>query len=220
LLGLAVLVWWACGGTAATTTSSVPSTITTTVPFTTTTTAPPPPEASWAAAPLGEAEVEPVLIEQWNAAENRASCAALWPQGIAVLAPEALARKANFSGGWAIAWDRPTGPGMRADGTFCEDCGRSSFGVAGAGTTVDESVIRSWPDVIEWADGSYAGYGNEGFGEDQGAGTSAGSSPTKLAFLAVAGQECLYNVWSRVDEEELLDIITRLRFVEGLAGST
>lgn len=157
-----------------------------------------------------------MLVEQWNVAENGATCAALWPEGIDEMAPEALARKATFGGGWAIAWDRPTGPGMAADGTFCEDCGRSSFGVAGAGTIVEEAVIRSWPDVIEWADGSYAGYGNEGFAEDVGAATTGGASPTKLAFLAVTGQECLYNVWSRIDEEELLAIISSLRFVEGL----
>ena len=160
-----------------------------------------------------------VLISEWSEADNRSSCAALAASsGIA----DATPRAATFSGGWALAWDAPDGPGMAADGSFCEDCGRSAVGIAGAGVGAEEAVIRSWPNVIEWADGSLAGYGEEGslggaevVTDPQ---TSGADSPTQLAYLAVAGQGCLYNIWSRRSESELIDVINRLRFVEGLGA--
>jgi hypothetical protein len=217
-LGVAVM---ACGESAAPTTSTATSTtvapVTTTAAASTTTVALA--EPPWAAAPLGQGQVPSVLVEQWGRAENRETCAALAPLGGV---EGATPRGANFAGGWAVAWDAPDGPGMRADGTFCEDCGRSAVGVAGTGTAVEESLIRSWPDVIEWSDGSLSGYGNEGQMSDLPVTdpvTAGAVSPTKLAYLAVAGQECLYNVWSRRGEAELLDLIERLRFVEGLGGA-
>ena len=171
----------------------------------------------WAsAAPLSAADV-PVLAAEWEQAENRASCASLAPSGgVAGATP----RGANFSGGWAVAWDAPNGPGMAADGTFCEDCGRSAVGVAGAGVSAVESDVRAFPNVIEWDDGSLAGYGIEGSiaGAVDDAATTGGDSATQLAFLSVMGQDCLYNVWSRRSEAELLDVIGRLRFVEGLGS--
>jgi hypothetical protein len=167
-------------------------------------------------APIAAAEV-PVMAGEWNEAENRSSCAALAPVGGVA---DANPRPANFAGGWAVAWDAPDGPGMSADGVFCPDCGRSAVGVAGTGAAVDETVIRSWPNVIEWNDGSVVGYGVEGSiaSEIDDAATTSVDSPTMLAFLAVTGQECLYNVWSRRSEAELVDVINRLRFVEGLGA--
>ncbi len=164
-------------------------------------------------------EATPVLAEQWQAADNSASCAALSPEGgIAGATP----RAANFAGGWAVAWDAPDGPGMNADGTFCENCGRSAVGVAGAGVPAEESVITSWPNVVEFDDGSIVGYGIEGAAGSElvvdDPATGAVDSPTQLAFLSVAGQDCLYNIWSRRSESELLDVIDRLRFVETLGA--
>lgn len=173
--------------------------------------------APWASSPpLSTADV-PVLAAEWEQAENRDSCSALAPSGGVT---GATPRGANFSGGWAVAWDAPDGPGMAADGTFCEDCGRSAVGVAGTGVSAVESEVRAFPNVIEWDDGSLAGYGVEGSvaGVVDDAATTAGDSATQLAFLAVAGQECLYNIWSRRSEAELLDVISRLRFVEGLGA--
>jgi hypothetical protein len=108
---------------------------------------------------------------------------------------------------------------MAADGTFCENCGRSAVGVAGTGIAADESTIRSWPNVIEYSDGSLVGYGIEGSigGEVvvDDPFTGSGDSPTQLAYISIPGQDCLYNVWSRRSESELLDVIDRLRLVEG-----
>jgi hypothetical protein len=210
----------ACNGSEPTTTTTTPTTTalatTTTLPTTTTTAALADPP--WAGDRLGQDQVPAALIEQWGKADNRQTCAALAPVGGV---EAATPRGATFAGGWAVAWDAPDGPGMQADGTFCEDCGRSAVGVAGAGVAFEDSVVRSWPDVIEWSDGSIAGYGNEGQISDLPVTdpvTQGAVSPTKLAFLAVAGQECLYNVWSRRSEAELLDVINRLRFVDGLGA--
>ncbi|HJR87286.1 MAG TPA: hypothetical protein VJ930_06485 [Acidimicrobiia bacterium] len=173
--------------------------------------------APWASAPPLLADEVPVLAAEWGEAENRDTCAALSPSGgIAGATP----RPANFSGGWAVAWDAPDGPGMSADGTFCADCGRSAVGVAGAGVAVVENDVRAFPNVIEWGDGSLVGYGVEGSvaGALDNAATTGADSATQLAFLSVAGQDCLYNVWSRRSETELLDVIGRLRFVEGLGA--
>jgi hypothetical protein len=109
---------------------------------------------------------------------------------------------------------------MAADGTFCPDCGRSAVGVAGAGVVALESDIRSWPNVIEYDDGSLLGYGIEGAGNLTVDNPATGSvdSPTQLAFLSIASQDCLYNIWSRRSVTELRSVIDRLRFVEGLGA--
>ena len=103
---------------------------------------------------------------------------------------------------------------------FAKNCGRSAVGVAGAGIAADENLIRSWPSVIDYTDGSVVGYGPEGSisGGVEAPQTVEGNSPTQLAYLMVAGQECLYNVWSRRSEVELLAVISSLRFVEGLGS--
>ncbi len=52
------------------------------------------------------------------------------------------------------------------------------------------------------ADGSSAGYGPEG-----------GTGPSDLAYLRIQGQECLYNVWSRLGRAHLEHLLESLRFV-------
>ena len=52
------------------------------------------------------------------------------------------------------------------------------------------------------ADGSTAGYGPEG-----------GTGPAQLAYLRIAGQGCLYNVWSRLGRAHLEQLLGALRFV-------
>ena len=100
---------------------------------------------------------------------------------------DVLAR-APAAGGWAVAYDRP-------------DL-RGAFGIAGSGTTA-EGATYAWPDTLRWADGSSAGYGPEG-----------GTGPNQLAYLRIAGQGCLYNVWSRLGRAHLERLLAELRFVE------
>lgn len=127
------------------------------------------------------------MLQAWSRADNRDRCAPLAPAS--VNPPEAEARIARFGGGWGVAWDLPDR--------------RSAFGVAGTGVHADEPTYDEWPHRIRWADGSRAGYGPEG-----------GSGPKLLAYLVVAGQECLYNVWSHLGLEHLESILRSLRRVE------
>jgi hypothetical protein len=79
---------------------------------------------------------------------------------------------------------------------------RSAFGVAGTGARATDDTYRDWPHTLRWSDGSTAGYGPEG-----------GTGPNQLAYVRIAGQTCLYNVWSRLGVRHLEYLIDQLRFV-------
>ena len=143
-------------------------------------------DAPWAQPPLSAVEVPEVYLTQWQAAENRASCDLLATAG--ATPAEAVPRPATFAGGWAVAYDLPDQ--------------RSAFGVAGTGASASGAIYQ-WPDSLRWADGSTAGYGPEG-----------GSGPNMLAYLIIPGQDCLYNVWSRLGIEHLEGLLGSLRWVE------
>ncbi|MDF1502484.1 hypothetical protein [Roseisolibacter sp. H3M3-2] len=145
------------------------------------------PAAPWSGARLTGAEAPAVYGEQWRRAANRATCALLAPRTLGEGAG-ATPRAATYSGGWAVAYDRP---GLR-----------SAFGVAGSGSPANGDTY-AWADSLRWADGSVATYGPEG-----------GTGPNQLAYLRVAGQGCLYNVWSRLGRAHLVTLLGALRFVE------
>lgn len=151
---------------------------------------PAPPPAPWSAALLTDAPA--VYLEEWSRAENRESCAPLAFRGTGGLERPVEPRRASFAGGWAVAYDAP---GLR-----------SAYGIAGTGVEPGPDTYDEWPHRIEWADGSSAGYGPEG-----------GSGPRQLAYLRVAGQRCLYNVWSAVSVDHLERLLAELRFVAGAA---
>jgi len=92
---------------------------------------------------------------------------------------------------------RRLGGGLRPSG----DAKR--FGIAGTGSSATDDAYDAWPHTIRWADSSSAGYGPEG-----------GSGPNQLAYLRVTGQECLYNVWSRLGVPHLEHLLSQLRFVK------
>jgi hypothetical protein len=144
--------------------------------------------APWSNAALPADSVPAAYVTEWRKAENRETCGLIAP--IALGDGEgATARAATFSGGWAVAYDLP---GMR-----------SAFGVAGTGTSAGDPTYDAWPEQRTWDDGSFAGYGPE-----------AGTGPDLLAYLRIEGQDCLYNVWSRLSIEHLEQLLERLRFVE------
>lgn len=144
--------------------------------------------APWSAARLPRSDVPDVYRAQWAKAENRAKCALLVPASLGD-GKGAVPRAATFSGGWAVAYDRNNQ--------------RSAFGIAGSGSEPDSTTYDAWPNKVRWADGSSAGYGPEG-----------GTGPSQLAYVRVAGQQCLYNVWSRLGLSHLEFLLTQLRFVE------
>ena len=139
--------------------------------------------------PLSAEEVPSVYLTEWAKADNAIGCAPLIlfgaerEQGISL-------RRANFHGGWAVAYDTPAQ--------------RSSFGIAGAGVLAGGSTYN-FPHKISWSDGSYAAYGLEG-----------GTGPNYLAYLTVAGQSCLYNVWSARGKEHLELLLNSIRMVNTL----
>ena len=136
-------------------------------------------------------EVPAVYRAEWQQAENRSSCALVAFVDTGSAGRGAVPRRANFSGGWAVAYDLPTK--------------RSAFGIAGTGSSATAGDTYQWPDTIRWSDGSSATYGLEG-----------GSGPNHLAYLTIAGQGCLYNVWSALGREHLEHLLGQIRFVEAL----
>ena len=74
--------------------------------------------------------------------------------------------------------------------------------MAGTGSNASDSTYNQWPGHRSWADGSRADYGPEG-----------GTGPNELAYLRIAGQGCLYNVWSRLGRPHLEQLLESLRFV-------
>ena len=153
---------------------------------------------------------EELALAEWRKAANRESCAplALAADG-GVLARD---RRANFSSGWAVAFDSPTV--------------RSAYGFAGTGLlpeddTTDHAykvgiIRRQWPHGRSPAGlpaGSFAGYGREGARAYSSA-NPQGRGQHSLAYLRIPGQACLYNVWSRVSRAHLEGLLDSLRMVE------
>lgn len=165
---------------------------------------PPSSTAPWDAQPI---DAPAVTIAEWRKAENRATCAPL------TFAPgphlrEATPRRANFSGGWAVAYDGAGLPGREPSGHFCPTCGRGAFGIAGTGVELDASDASNVGSAgrMEWPGGNRALYDLEG-----------GNGPGWLAQVHVADQRCLYQVWSflgRAHIEELIRAIRRARIPE------
>ena len=145
------------------------------------------PSAPWSNAAVRQPDIPVVYYTQWSVAENRATCGLVALTEFGVGAP-AVPRAATFSGGWAVAYDLPRL--------------RSAFGIAGSGSSATDSTYSGWKNHLRWSDGSRADYGPEG-----------GSGPNQLAYLRIAGEGCLSNVWSRIGKEHLELLIGGIRRV-------
>jgi len=143
------------------------------------------------------------IIAEWKKAENRATCAALAFADLGE-AEGAVPRRASFSGGWAVAWDKKGSPGKSASGGGCDTCGRSVIGVAGAGVEAEGTNFGLWENQMQFSDGSHAGYGRAKYG---------GGPGSYLAYLTVAGQGCLYNIWTELGKEHMELLLRSLRYV-------
>jgi hypothetical protein len=147
------------------------------------------PPAPWSAEKLEATDVSSIYLQQWARSENKSTCAPLAFARAGSGVGNSTPRAATFSGGWAVAFDQPNL--------------RSAFGVAGTGSKATDDTYQGWPNHLEWSDGSRADYGPEG-----------GSGPNELAYLRVAGQGCLYNVWSRLGRAHLVELLNALRFID------
>jgi hypothetical protein len=144
----------------------------------------------------------------WSKADNRQHCApiAFTDSGGAAFA----ARPAEFSGGWAVAFDLPGR--------------RSAFGVAGTGlleadggdTAVREQQLkRQWPHfrrLPALPQPAFASYGLEG-AQAYSPAAPDGVGESSLAYVRVGGQACLYNVWSKLGRAHLERLLDSLRML-------
>jgi hypothetical protein len=160
------------------------------------------------AAPVRPLAAQALVVAEWRKAENRRVCApiAFGADGRA----GGTARRANFSGGWAVAFDLPRW--------------RSAYGVAGVGVLPgDEAPIgdqrevlaRQWP-YLRALPGlrpeTFAGYGVEG-AKPLTTANPPGRGENMLAYVRVPGQRCLYNVWSKLGRRHLETLLDGLRLV-------
>jgi hypothetical protein len=146
----------------------------------------PPP---WENPRIIERSVPNIYISEWKKAENKNRC-----QPLVLLGAErelgVKMRRAEFAGGWAVAYDLPGE--------------RSAFGIAGTGLDLKPNdSTYNFPNTIAWNDGSSVSYGLEG-----------GTGPGYLAYLRVSGQSCLYNIWSKRGKTHLEQSISSLRQIK------
>lgn len=146
--------------------------------------------APWDREKLAGADASPVLIEEWQLSENQLWCSGLFPDGFDT--GGATIRRAEFAGGWAVAWDLP---GLR-----------SAFGIAGTGSPAWVDIGIRMPKTVAYGD-QVVGYGGEGFDE---------AAQQRLAEFAIPGQLCGYQAWSKLGDEHLLELVDSLRRVDGL----
>ena len=149
-----------------------------------------------------------LIRAEWNKAENRDVCAPL--AFISDAGAGGAPRRANFAGGWAVAFDLP-------------DL-RSAYGVAGPGEIDTDLAPPSeqarrlgaqWPYFTTLSDlpaPSFAGYGLSGAQAYDG-GNPEGKGQQSLAYVRVGGQRCTYNVWSRISRAHLEALLDALRLV-------
>jgi hypothetical protein len=154
---------------------------------------------------------EQVAVAEWRKASNRKACAplALASNG----GVRSKVRSANFGGGWGVAFDTPSM--------------RSAYGFAGSGLLPEDQasqaekraeLARQWPYTRELGRpgglpaGSLAGYGLEGAARYSDANPS-GAGEQSIAYVRIAGQKCLYDVWSRVSRAHLETLLDSLRIV-------
>ncbi len=164
------------------------------------------PVADNASSPLAKA----LTLTEWRKAENRDTCAPVLFKGDGGV--PATARRADFAGGWAVAFDTPTK--------------RSAYGIAGVGLlNSDQDSIdakrnqlqRQWPYFKEPLAGlpqpSFAGYGLEGASAYP-ANNPKGTGADSLAYVRIAGQTCMYNVWSKVSRAHLEYLLDNMQIIE------
>ncbi|HUF18669.1 MAG TPA: hypothetical protein VMS12_11565 [Thermoanaerobaculia bacterium] len=160
------------------------------------------PQSPWSGNSITRGEVRNVTLQEWAKAVNRGTCSPLAFSSLDA-GEGATPRPANFSGGWAVAYDKPNAPGVFANGEFCESCGRGAFGIAGTGLEADAGSDPAGAELMEWADGSRAALFLQG-----------GTGPAHLAYLTVAGERCLYHVWTYLGHDHLEHLLGSLRYVE------
>ncbi|WP_352337801.1 hypothetical protein [Psychrobacter sp. 16-MNA-CIBAN-0192] len=149
------------------------------------------PIASWMKPAIDNSQTDAVYRQEWLKAESRRLCPILaLPKQSAAHLDGHTSRRANFSGGWGVAYDLPKL--------------RSAYGVANAGTSSLDGMFNKWEYNVRYQDGSWVGYGREG------------GNPTGkwLAYILIPKNNCFYNVWSAQSKTHLEQMIADLRMVQ------
>jgi hypothetical protein len=155
------------------------------------------PVAPWENAPLASHAAPSSLLRAWREADNRDWCPPLAPRDFA---DAHSPRTAELEGGWSIEFDRPGMPGFSPEGMRCDECGRGAFGIAGTSMTVNDLIDDGTVMTSQFMDGSHA--------------SMETSTDGAAATILVAGELCVYQVWSLAGEDHLQQLVSALRRVE------
>lgn len=146
-----------------------------------------------------------IALAEWRKSDRPDTCAPLALTSDA--GARGTARRANFSGGWGVAFDLPNL--------------RSAYGIAGTGFlpqdhgNVEKQRARlaaQWPlfrELEQLPKPSFAGYGIEG-AQDYSPDSPDGRGENSIAYVRVGGQQCDYNVWSRLGRAHLEHLLEHL----------
>lgn len=177
-------------------------------------------DAPWEQSPLAANAVPSLLVTAWR--DSKAATPLVAIEGVAEELPDARIRTANF-GAWGVAWNNPDGPGHDSSNNPCNNCGRGVIGLSGvSASAVSEYTGPARYGRVEWNDGSFASYdlylGSQGLPPDLVVYTDAATGEEVpdgwLAQVEIVGTDSTYSVWSHLGEDHLIDLLTRLRFVE------
>jgi hypothetical protein len=157
------------------------------------------PPAPWSGKALSPDAAPKPVVRAWRKAENRDRCAPVAPRHLGS-GKGATPRVSELHGGWSVEFDKPGAAGIKADGTPCADCGRAAFGIAGTAMSPDQLTEGSANPTFR--DGSFADI--QSAPKEQGA---------TAATLAIAGQDCVYQVWSFLGQKHVDQMVEDLRFV-------
>jgi len=147
-------------------------------------------QAPWSKVPISDSEIDTVYRQEWLKSESRGTCPILaLPKQSSAHLQGFSARRANFAGGWGVAYDLPTL--------------RSAYGVANTGTLDPNESYNNWPFNVVYRDGSMASYGHEG----------GNPEANWLAYIIITQNNCFYNVWSAQSKAHLEQMIADLRLV-------
>lgn len=154
-------------------------------------------------------ETVALTLHEWRRSDDPKACAPLAFRQTGD--KSARARRAEFSGGWGIAYDTPAV--------------RSAYGVAGPGVIEMDSasparqrarLAAQWPlfrELEQFPRASFAGYGVEGAAGYPKANPD-GKGLNSVAYARVQGQKCTYNVWSRLGRAHLEFLLENLVLID------
>lgn len=149
------------------------------------------PEPFWQLEPIPNSEVDPVYRREWAKSSSKDTCPIIaLPTDSHANLKAHKARRANFTGGWGVAYDHPKL--------------RSAYGVAHSGISEPLEGWSIWDAYHVYDDGTELTYGREG-GDPNG---------KWLAYLTLGDSHCFYNIWSQYDQHHLERMLSSLRLVE------